>query len=193
MKNFHKYKDTSKRIKDLFLQQIKEKKIEQIRISEICEILDINRTTFYRHYEDIYYLLKEIEKDFTDELELVYKDIASKRDDSLVVMEKILSFFNENRSICAVLFSRQNDLSLWKKYSDLTVDLFLYKIYQKYPDSTHVDQHELKQAVEFVSSGFYVLYRDWIMNDCKEEVDVLAKRLSSLSDGCIMNILKEQI
>ena len=189
MRNYQKYKKTSIRIKELFIEELKSRPIDQIRISEICEKLDINRTTFYRHYEDIYYLLKEIENDFINGLKSVYDDIVANKEDSFEVMKDILYFFKDNKDICQILFSGQNSSSLWESYRKLSIDLFLKKIYQKYPQSFHIDDNELKQSVEFVSSGFFALYKNWVMNDCKEDIDILAKRLSSLSDNCIMKVL----
>lgn len=189
VRNYQKYKKTSSIIKELFIEELKRRPIDQIRISEICEKLDINRTTFYRHYEDIYYLLKEIENDFINGLKSVYDDIAVNKEDSFEVMKEILYFFKDNKDICQVLFMGQNGSSLWESYRKLSIDLFLKKIYQKYPQSLRIDGNELKQAVEFVSSGFFALYKNWVMDDCKEDIDILAKRLSLLSDGCIMKAL----
>lgn len=180
---------TSSKIKELFIEELKSRPIDQIRISEICEKLEINRTTFYRHYEDIYYLLKEIENDFINGLKSVYEDIAVNKEDSFEAMKDILYFFKDNKDICQILFTEQNSSLLWESYRKLSTDLFFKKIFQKYPQSLHIDGNELKQAVEFVSGGFLALYKNWVMDGCKEDIDILAKRLSSLSDNCIMKVL----
>ncbi len=38
-----------------------EKPIERINVTELCEKADINRSAFYKHYDDIYALLYDIE------------------------------------------------------------------------------------------------------------------------------------
>ena len=62
---------TNKNIVEAFLQLRSTKSIEKITIKELSELAYINKTTFYRHYEDIYALSDAIEND------LIEKCIAS--------------------------------------------------------------------------------------------------------------------
>ena len=41
---------------------MQQKPFNRITVREICETADINRSTFYMHYKDIYELLDEIEE-----------------------------------------------------------------------------------------------------------------------------------
>ena len=45
---------TQRLIKRVFMALLKEKPIEQITVTELCRIADINRSTFYQYYGDIY-------------------------------------------------------------------------------------------------------------------------------------------
>ena len=55
-------------IEDTFLGLLEKKDIGSITVTEICEIADINRATFYRYYVDIYDLLKNIQDNFIEEI-----------------------------------------------------------------------------------------------------------------------------
>lgn len=57
---------TKKNIKEAFLKLRKKKPIEKISIREISELAMINKSTFYRYYEDIYQLSDEIENAVLD-------------------------------------------------------------------------------------------------------------------------------
>lgn len=57
-----------KKIFTVFLKLIKEKSIEKITVSEICEKADVNRSTFYRNYYDIYDLEEKVEDYFIESL-----------------------------------------------------------------------------------------------------------------------------
>lgn len=192
MKKLVKYQTTSYKIKQLFIELLKSKPIEQIKISEICEILQINRSTFYRHYEDIYDLLNRLEDGFINELDNLYREIARGNDNSIVVMKKILQLIKANKDICSILFVYRSDNNLWIKFNKLSVDLFMLKIYEKYPNSIMANQKELRESVEFVCSGFYALYRNWLMDDCNEGIEIVAKRLAGLSDVCVERALKAE-
>ena len=59
---------TKQAIKNAFIQLLNKKDLEKITIQDITELADINRGTFYLHYEDKYILLSDIE----DELSLIH-------------------------------------------------------------------------------------------------------------------------
>ena len=48
-------------------QLMKDKHISQISIREICEKAELNRSTFYLHYKNVYDLLEEIENEIAAE------------------------------------------------------------------------------------------------------------------------------
>lgn len=58
--------NAQRKIFSAYLQLIEEKSIDKITVSEICEIANINRSTFYRHYYDIYDLEEKIETHFVN-------------------------------------------------------------------------------------------------------------------------------
>ena len=52
---------TKKAICDVFCELTKDKKLNEITIKELCAKADINKSTFYLHYRDIYDLAEMIE------------------------------------------------------------------------------------------------------------------------------------
>ena len=50
-------KYTKNIIKETFINLLEKKELNKITVSEICKIADINRSTFYRYYLDVYDLL----------------------------------------------------------------------------------------------------------------------------------------
>lgn len=52
---------TKKAIQDVFCELTKEKKLNEITIKELCAKADINKSTFYLHYRDIYDLAASIQ------------------------------------------------------------------------------------------------------------------------------------
>ena len=64
---------TRKKIQDAFLLLASKASISGITVNRICEIAGIHRSTFYRHYDDIYDLLSEMERELLGELTAVLK------------------------------------------------------------------------------------------------------------------------
>ena len=52
---------TKNAIKQAFIKLLAEKELERITIQDITTLADINRGTFYLHYEDKYLLLSDLE------------------------------------------------------------------------------------------------------------------------------------
>ena len=59
-------KKTRRAIRSAFLELAKEKPIEKITVKELAERAEINKATFYSHYETIYALIDELEQEATD-------------------------------------------------------------------------------------------------------------------------------
>lgn len=51
---------TKAAIKKVFLSLRDKSRLEKIRVSDICELADINKTTFYKYYSDVFALNNEI-------------------------------------------------------------------------------------------------------------------------------------
>ena len=49
---------------------LKEKSIKEITVKELVEKVDINRSTFYLHYTDIYDMMEKIENELTGRLRI---------------------------------------------------------------------------------------------------------------------------
>lgn len=46
-------------IKDSMLKLMEKKEISKITVTELCNLADINRATFYKYYVDIYDLIEK--------------------------------------------------------------------------------------------------------------------------------------
>lgn len=54
-------------IRQSFLSLLKEQPVDKVTVSDICRLAEINRATFYRHYENQYSILHELELDLLDQ------------------------------------------------------------------------------------------------------------------------------
>ncbi len=95
---------TKRLIREAFFRLIEKKAVSAISITELCDLADINRSSFYAHYEDIFHLQAALEKE-TAEVFLLQFDTLFKQDDyPVVIMNNILRILEENRE-CQLLIS----------------------------------------------------------------------------------------
>lgn len=102
---------TKKALRASFLQLRAQKSVQDIKISELCQAAEVNKTTFYAHYQNIYELSDDVEKQF---LHQVITDIPHDQDytfeNTASYTIEITRAFERHRKDLAILF-RDSDVS----------------------------------------------------------------------------------
>ena len=94
--------------------------IQDISVKELTELVDINRGTFYLHYDDIYETLNKIE----DEMFLEFNEIMEQKPvitNSLASQGPLLEFFrflDRNRDLAKVMIGPHGDLAFVNRLKD---------------------------------------------------------------------------
>ena len=83
-------KMTKKLLKDAILELLEERNLDRITVTDICAAADVNRSTFYAHYEDIHGLLREIEDDMLERMPVLPIPYANQPDQ--VGLERLMEF-----------------------------------------------------------------------------------------------------
>ena len=78
-------RNTRRRLRDGLLQLLEVKPIHDVSVKELTELVDVNRGTFYFHYQDIYDLLHRIEDDFFEHFDRLDIQAIGKRNNPVVV------------------------------------------------------------------------------------------------------------
>ncbi|WP_299034945.1 TetR/AcrR family transcriptional regulator [uncultured Anaerococcus sp.] len=178
---------TKNLIKEEFIKLLEEKSFNLITISEIANKCEINRNTFYYHYEDIYTLVKEV---LADEIKKVDQefDSSSSWEKSLITAS---SFFLENKKAAQNLFK-----SIDKK----DTDAYLYKICESVM-SKYIENECLLKNIEATEedkalvTNFYRialvgLLDKWVLDGMDKSPDDFIYRLGKLFDGNIERSLR---
>lgn len=98
-------KRTDKLILDSFMNLLKEKSFDDIRISDICNGAMIHRTTFYKHFEDKYNLLSYALKNIINGFEIKSLDFYNNtvsRKFYINLFKSFLQHIENNRKIYLV-------------------------------------------------------------------------------------------
>ncbi len=66
---------TKKNIRDAFIELRKQHSLDEIKVNVLCEKAMVNKTTFYNHYQDVYALSEELEKEVLENFFAEFKDI----------------------------------------------------------------------------------------------------------------------
>ena len=91
---------TEKLIKDAFLSELKQKKYTQINISDICRSANISRSTFYRRYESVPFVIHDIFSDILKSISNVHEHLIQAE---AYCKAPLCQFIRENEKYSAIL------------------------------------------------------------------------------------------
>lgn len=108
-------------IRQAFLSLLKEKSIEKITVREICQIAGINRTTFYRNYDNQYVLLKTLQDEIFEEIKNSITKQSPDPDELYVLM---LNLIYRHRDAWLILLGPNADPRITKRIIRFISDYF---------------------------------------------------------------------
>ena len=96
-KNNKRRKESIEKIEKVFIQLLQTKELDKISVSDICKKADLNRSTFYSNYIDIYDLADKIRKHLEEEFLNLYSTEISQglRTDNFL---RLLQHIYENQN-----------------------------------------------------------------------------------------------
>lgn len=162
----------SKRLlKDGVMKLLKKKHISDISISELCEEAEINRTTFYRHYQTVHDVLMEIELDYMNEFYEVPAPTNNTKDIRQYAV-RMCNFLYDNSEI-AKLFIKNNTDNDFRLLFQNFADDFLSSRLVHYKGKA-VNANTLRLMTTFFSYGIYSMVRQWLIEEIPMTPDEVA-------------------
>ena len=172
------YKTNEELIQNTFLALLKEKQISQITIREICDIAKVNRSTFYRHYEDIYALMHSIEKEiFTEFLEEFLSVTKSDNYISENNLAHMISHIKKHATFYYAYLTSNSQKLLIGTQSDLWNKYFI-SMFQGYGVT---NERHMQYYFLFFKAGFISCIKQWLEEGCPESPEELASLIWNYS------------
>lgn len=180
--NNKKSQKTQKNIENIFLNLLKEKDISDISVSLICSIANINRSTFYLHYNNVYDLLEQIEYKMIIKLTKQLNSNNNPLDsDSKRYLLPYLNYIYINKDFFTVFYK----YSISNKYES-ELECILFTSLKKYLNSSIIkDTTTLNYCLEYYEAGLFSIIKRWILHDCKET----PKEIAQIIKTCTSNHL----
>ena len=181
---------TKARIRDSFTELLEQKDIKDITVKELCERSDINRGTFYYHYEDLFDLQRSIEDELLDEAgDLIRKHLPNHKDDTLrYFFVLILRFIADNSATIRMLF-RKSPTFLTQITHRMLYDWNIGELIRfNHPSD---DLTELMYIGRFLISGYIAVLSYWLETDMLEPLDYVAGLMLKLSQTSLMGLINE--
>ncbi len=177
---------SKKIIRESLYELMKEKPINKITVTQICEMADVNRSTFYSYYTDIYDLHQKITKEFFEIQRGVIIDskkileskgnlFALTIDNYEEIAYTYVRTVKENKELYKFIFNQNNTnsihVSFGKVFYHTVFDILAPILPEKYIEA-------FKISFNFIGGGTTAIIMDWIKKDCSSETKKLAHILA---------------
>lgn len=165
-KNNRRRRESMRKFEQVLVELLQTKELNEVRVSDLCKLTGLNRSTFYANYEDIYALADQLREKL--ELEVAALDGS---DD--------LQGFTSNNYLRLFQLIAQNQ-ALYQTYFKLGYDE-QYRIWQydtqlaeKYFDNRFISYH-----MEFFKSGLTKIIKMWLEKGCRETPEEMFEIIKS--------------
>jgi len=160
-------------LRESMLDLLKDKPINQISVTELCKAADVNRNTFYNHYNTPYEIIREMEDEIFNALMDSIKDIDSVDGIILAACRTL----EGDKKMSTIIFSETGSSNLLSK----ALSSFRNTESNAIDNSGRTLQHSLKDKVYlFGEQGTIALMRDWVLRGFKEPAESVAEIISFL-------------
>lgn len=159
-----------KRIKEAYLDEKRKKLIPEIRVIDICQKACVNKTTFYRHYRDIYDLADEVEIEVVREIlgQMKYKDKLLTEPE--LFARESYEIFQNHKDIVNLVFDHRIGV-LIDKIEKEHVEYFSQKNYSSY---------ETLQIRFCIGGAAHIMTRTLSPEESEEVQDILIQFMNKL-------------
>jgi AcrR family transcriptional regulator len=172
-------------LKESLMNLLKNKPISNITIKEICELADINRSTFYSHYSSQYDLLNAIEEEFIEDMVATLSQYNfSEEEEALKMTEKILEYIALKSDVCQTLLSENSDIHFQKKGMMITQEF----IFKNWISNSQFDRETFEYINIFVVSGSIYVIKNWVENGMDKTPKEMAEIINNFINKGLSNI-----
>lgn len=167
-----------------FIKLLKDKPINRITVKEICELSEINRATFYKHYLDVYDLLDKIEAQYLDELMEVLN--SRKNNTPKDILTLIMASFKAEEEIYTAVFSANGDPSFPSKVIEKCNYIEIDQMQTLM--SRNLTKEQQIWVYQFIANGCNGILNKWISGGMKEPISEVADFVEILVNNSLSNL-----
>ena len=159
---------TKKLLSDGLLRILTSKSLDKVSISELCRESEINRATFYRHFETPRDVLHSLQRDFANKINRAFEK-RQNLESTDKYLENLCSYLHENAELLKTFLKNNIEDEISRALSSL----FSRILSDKSNGSTVSTLHSV-----YASGGGYSLLRHWLLEEEKRTPKEMSEIIS---------------
>ena len=175
---------TKKVIRDAFLSLLREKNVKQITVTELCQMAEINRATFYKHYRDAFDLLEQIEAGALEHPREAARQIQN--GDAMEHFVRLLERTREHYQEFAVIGSERGDPHFSRRVSACLYESTQDTLFRHLPQ---MPEEEKTMVCRFLEQGGSGVLEHWQETGMEQSPEAITRLIFRLSNAVINSAL----
>ena len=177
MKNDPRVRYTRSIIQTTFLELLRQKPVEKITVREICDKAEINRSTFYKHYQDCYDLLDKMKEEALRQFDGM---LAGMKEQGVKTsMTAILQTLKENAALFHAFRRQGGEHSFTNQLAGRCFDYMDVQI--SICPALGWDEGQKGIVYSYLTGGAAAIIEYWLRNGCEESPEQIADMTLELS------------
>lgn len=158
-----------------------EKPISAVKVKELCEKAELNRTTFYLHYGSPQDVLHDIELDFLNSTKDVLTEISPDVD-GIQYITVYLNFIHENADVFQVLILDPQDKEFQKDFLDTMFQTIRKQFAPTVPEQIQAETYA------FILQGAIAVIKTWMDSGFQKNPKIISELIYDLTDSALMAV-----
>ena len=165
VKNNKRRRQSRERIEKAFIELLQTRDLKDITVSDLIKMAELNRSTFYANYMDIFDLADKTRETLENDFGKLFAEY---------------DYFNERTGALKMFRHIKENQIFYKTYFKLCYDeKHLISIYDSERAKTeHIDTN-IKYHIEFFRNGLNAIIKLWLAEGCKESPEEMAEVLKA--------------
>ena len=169
VRNNKRRRESQKKIEKAFVELLQTREIKEITVSDLIKMTELNRSTFYANYIDIFDLADKTREKLEKEFSNLFADY---------------DYFNERTGALKMFKHIKENQIFYKTYFKLdyteksTVMIYDTSRAEKDFGNRHIDYH-----IEFFRAGINAMIKLWLDSNCKESPEEMVLILKQEYNG----------
>lgn len=157
----YRIQKTKRSIYNAFIELRSKKPLEKLTVKEICEKAQINKSTFYVYYHDVYDLSDKIEDEVISEIMKSLSDTEEILANPALFSERLFMAYTSHQSLISIVFNNSRSESLPRKIESAIKNA----VFSRYPQFKDDIDFNIKLTYS-IFGGFYT-YKEY--SQCNDE------------------------
>jgi AcrR family transcriptional regulator len=162
-------------LRQSLIKLLGEKSIHKISVREICDLAQVNRSTFYKYYGSQYDLFHDMEDEILEHVNRYLHDEPAAMTGDLSQITNLVAFIGENAEMCRIIINHNID----PKFPEALVDLPSLRQWIDTHFRAEYSKNEMEYVYGLVVNGGFSIIRMWLNKENPEPPDVIAEVLCS--------------